>query len=1068
LINKHLLKKTRIEHVATSSRHTLIRIENLFLKSKSPICMKKRMYTGLLTLCLALLTQWAMAQKITGTVIGEEGLPLPGISVLVKGTTDGTITDVDGKFELAVKQGQTLVFSLVGYNQQTIVVKDFTPLSINMVGGNTLLDETVVTAFGVSKSKRETGFASQSLKGDDIASVNRENPLESLQGRIAGLTINTTGGAPGSSAQVVLRTPTSFSQDNQPLFVVDGVPINNRTFNQGALVSDRPNRDLDYTNPISDINPNDIETIDVLKGPEASALFGFYGANGAIVITTKKGKAGAGKVTYSSNFGFSEVYRFPEIQKEYGQGSNANPSGAFRRHFGPKYPAGTQLYDNIGEFFQTGSNQNHNISFDGGNKNATYRISGAVTNNKGVIPTTGLQRYNLSTRGATKMFNDKLDVSGSLNFVRTEVQKTPRGANGLFLNLLAWPSVDDAKNYLNPDGSRRRVTVSGNDTEFDNPYFSINKNSASDLTDRAYGNVGLSYKPVKWLDFTVRGGYDFSTLEGNYFIHPESQITLAAERGVVENVTNNSRVINGTGLITFNKEFGKLNVTARVGSSIDEQRYNAISVRGNQLIVPELNSISNTLPTTMRNKQFNTLRRSVGVFSEVTLDYNRFLTLTGSIRNDRTSTLNPPNNSFYYPGANVSFVFSELIKNAKWLDFGKVRFGLAGSGRDVPPYNLKSDLTPQPTTGGGYALNVTGNSPNLQPEIIRSYSTGLEMAFFKGRLNFDLTYFNQINSNQIMRLVRLSYGTGYVLKNFNGGKSSGEGLEAIVGITPIKSKDYEWKTTFNFFKGRTRIVDFPADIPEFYVADTWLYGNVRSSVFRNQTSTDNYSMTTLAGWSYARNTAGQVLISPTSGLPIINQTFTRIGDRQPDFNLGFINDFRLKAFKLTLALDIRKGGDIYNGNAFFLSTLGLNPDQSNRETPVIIPGVLNDGKQNSDNPTVNTIQVNPYYNNDIYRSVGGVGVAEETFIEKDINWLRLRDARLSYAVPSKVAAKSKFFKSLQVFVSGTDLFLLTNYSGADPNVNGVTPGVGGVGGAGFDYGTLSNPRVVNFGINVGF
>ena len=1027
--------------------------------------MKKRIYLLLFGLFL-LSAQTAWSQKVTGVVKSEEDAePIPGVSVIIKGTPKGTITTIDGSYEIAATEGEIIVFSLVGYQRQEIKVsKGTTTLDIILAGGTSKLDEVVVTAMGVDKAKRTLGFAAQQVKGEELAEVTRDNFVDALQGRVAGLTVNSTGGAPGSSSQIILRAATSFSQDNQPLFVVDGVPINNRTFNQGALVSDRANRDLDYSSPIADINPNDVESVNVLKGPEASALYGFYGANGAIVITTKRGKSGPGKVTYSNNFGFSEVYRFPEIQKEYAQGTNATASLQYRRHFGPKYPSGTQLYDNIGSFFQTGTNSNHNLSFEGGKDNTSFRISAALTDNKGVIPTTGLQRYSVGTRGATKILDGKIDLNGSLNLVRTENQKTPRGANGLFLNLLAWPAVDNISNFLNPDGSRRRITSAGNDTEYDNPNFTILKNKTSDLTDRAYGNISAAYNPLKWMSFTMRGGYDFSTAEGNYFIHPESTITPTADRGIIENYVNNSRVINGTALLALNKEFGKLNTTLRLGSSMDEQKYNAVSVRGTQLVIPELNSINNTYPTTMRNKQSFSTRRSVGFFAEATFDYNRFLTLTTSIRNDRTSTLNPPNNSFIYPGANVSFVFSELLKDAKWLDFGKLRFGVAGSGRDVPPYSLKSDLAPQLTTGAGYALGFTGNNPNLRPEIIKSYSVGTELNFFKNRIGLELTYFNQINSDQIMRLVRLSYGTGYVLQNFNGGTSSAEGIEAMLTIVPVKKKDFEWSTLFNFYKGRTRIVDFPADIPEFYVSDTWLFGNVRSSVFRNKNPGDDYSMTTLAGATYARNSKGQILISPTSGLPFADGNFKKIGDRQPDFTLGIVNRFRYKSLSLAVTLDIRKGGDIYNGNALYLWILGLHPNQVDRETPRVVAGVLNDGKQESDNPTVNTIQVTPYYNNDYYR----LNYAEESFIEKDINWFRIKDARLGWSVPQGWLKKTKTFKNLQFYVAGTDLLLLTNYSGADPNVNGVTPGTGGVGGTGFDYGTLSTPRVFSFGLTVGF
>jgi TonB-linked SusC/RagA family outer membrane protein len=1025
--------------------------------------MKSKIYTWLVGLILLLGSQTAWAQRITGTVADEEGQAIPGVSVLVKGTTRGTITDLDGKFELAASKGETIIFSLVGYAQQAVAVTEGVGvMTITMSGGNIKMDEVVVGALNISGEKRKNGFASQKVDGEDLAATNRDNFLESLQSRVAGLNVTSTGGSPGASSLIVLRNATSFSQDNQPLFVIDGVPINNSTFNQGALVSDGPNRNQDYSNPASDINPNDIESINVLKGAEAAALYGFYGANGAIIITTKKGRSGPGKFTYNNNFGFSEVYRFPEVQTTYQRGSNGLNDPIYRRHFGSPYPAGTQLYDNIGNFFETGATATHNIGFEGGNDRTTYRFSGAYLDNKGVVPTTRLQRYNFRVSGSSKI-TDKLEVSSALNVVKSKNIKAARGVNGLFLNLLVFPKDVDARNYLNPNGTRIRLTnftaaagSAASESDFDNPYFDVNKNKASDLTDRAYGNINISYNPTTWLNFTGNTGYDFSVTEGNFFTHPESNRGLGS-RGEVENYNRNSRVLNGTGFARVKQDFGKLNASLRVGGAIDEQRYNTVSLRGQRLIVPELNSLNNTDITTQRTKQTFSVRRSVGVFADVSLDYGRFLTLNASIRNDRTSTLNPPNNSFIYPGANVSFVFSELLK-IKNFDFGKVRFGLAGSGRDVPPYNIKSDLAPQVTTGGGYALGFTGNSPDLQPEIIRSYSAGLELNFFKNRLGLDFTYYDQINDNQIMRLIRLSYGTGYVLQNFNGGKLSSNGVEAIVTVVPVRTKEFEWSTLFNFAKGQTKVVAFPKNVPEFYVSDTWLFGNARASVFPDGNAT------TIGGYTYARNNKGDLVISGTTGLPTVDQNFKKIGDRQPDFMLGIVNKFKYKNLSFSFALDIRKGGDIYNGNALYLSIFGLHPNQSNREEPVIINGVLNDGKENSDNPTKNTIQLVPYTSNEYYRTA----YAEENFIEKDINWLRLKDARISYYLSQNVLKKIKAFKSLSVFVAGTDLFLLTNYSGADPNVNGVTPGAGGSGGGGFDYGTLSTPRVLSFGLNVGF
>lgn len=1023
--------------------------------------MKSKIYTWLVGLLLLLGSQTVWAQRISGTVSDEDGQTVPGATVLVKGTTRATITDVDGKFDIVASKGETLVVSLVGYQQQILpITEGVGVMSITLAGGNIKMAEFVYSEFGTRVEKRKNGYSSQEIKGADVAETGRENFLDALQGRVAGLTINTTSGTPGASSLIVLRTATSFSQDNQPLFVIDGVPINNKTLNQGTLSTDGNNRGVDYSNPASDINPNDIESINVLKGPEAAALYGFYGANGAIIITTKKGRAGPGKITYSNNFGLSNVYRFPEIQKEYGRGIAGLSDNRYRRHFGARYPAGTQLYDNIGQFFETGSNALHNLSYEGGNEKTLYRVSGSILDNKGVTPTTRLQRYNFKVGGSTKV-NDKMTVAANLNFIKSGNDKVARGTAGTFTNVLIWPQDDDIKNYLNADGTRRKLTTANNDTELDNPYYDVNFNKLRDVTERVFGNLNLQYQPVSWLNFTGNAGYDVGVTEGSFFLHPESNVATA-RRGFIEQYARTAKVFNATGLARATKDFGKLNAQIGIGAAIDEQRENVLSTNGIRLGVPDLQSIRNADALSVISSQSFSVRRSTGIFADISLDYGRFITLNASIRRDATSTLPTSttirptnNNAFVYPGANVSFVFSELLK-IKNFDFGKLRFGIAGSGRDVPPYQIKSDLSPQLTTGGGYALGFTGNSPTLQPEIITSYSAGLELNFFKNRIGMEFTYFNQVNDNQILRLVRLSYGTGFVLQNFNGGKVSAEGIEAVLTVVPVKQKDFNWTSIFNFGKGRSKVLAFPAALPEFYVSDSWPYANARASVFPDG------NMSTIAGYTYARNLKGDILVSPTTGVPLINNTFTKIGDRQPDFSLGIINQFRFKNVNLSVNLDVRRGGDVFNGNAQYLWSLGLHPNQKNREEPVIVKGVLNDGKQNTETPTQNTIQIVPYTNNSYYGNY-----AEESFVEKNVNWLRIKDVRLSFSLPQELLKRTKTFTNLSVFVAGTDLYMWTNYSGADPNVNGVTPSTGGAGAGGFDYGTLAAPRVISFGLTVG-
>jgi TonB-linked SusC/RagA family outer membrane protein len=1031
--------------------------------------MKKRNYKWLLSLCLLWLSPMLWAQNVEGVVTNEEdGTPIPGVSIVVKGTARAAITDLDGKYAISVKEGETLTFSLVGYQAKDVKVGNETRLDVMLGGGNVKMDEVIITALGIPKEKRQTGYASQQVGGEELASTQRVNMLESLQGRVAGLTINTTSGTPGASSQIILRQPTSFSQDNQPLFIIDGVPVNNSTMNQGQLVSDQPNRNNDYTNRIADINPDDIESVNVLKGPEAAALYGFYGANGAIIITTKKGKAGAGKINYSVNGGIQELTRFPEIQKEYGRGEGGYFDTRYRRHLGPKYAPGTQLYDNIGNFFQRGTNTQHNLSFEGGTDRTSYRFSAALADNQGVVPNTNLRRINIGMRGSTKI-SDKLEITTGLNFVNSLNSKASKGANSIFQTILIWPQDDNMANYTDSLGNRRTLSNAGLDTEFDNPYFDINNNRSQDLTNRFFSNIGLVYNPTKWLNFTVNGGYDFASTKGFTFTHPQSQRGIGV-RGSIENYVDNNRVLNLTYFTRLSHDIGKLNIGLRLGGAVDEQNRVTASASGERLIVANLNSINNVDQTTYRSRDIKSLRRSLGFFGDVTFDYNRFLTLNASLRNDITSTLPIDSRSFYYPSMNLSFVFSELLKSQeKWLSFGKLRFSIAGSGKDVPPYNIKSEMRPQVTTGGGYIFGFTGNAPDLRPEIIRSYSGGIEMNFFKERVGIDFTAYQQQTDDMLFRLFRISYGTGFILKNLNLGTLKTNGVELVLSLVPVKTKNFNWKTTFNAMRGSGSFSGFPQNIPEFYVSDSWLANNARASVFQENIltqygySTTRGNISLIGGWRYQRNTRGDVLINPASGLPLIDNNFNPIGDRNPDFMLGMVNRFKFKTMEFQVTIDGRKGGDIYNGTAAFLWSQGLHPNTVNREQPIVVPGVLRDGFENTENPTKNNIQITPYFNSNYYRTW-----AEESFIEKDINWVRIRDVRLSYSVPSAMIKNWRLIKKLSLYLGGTDLYTWTNYTGADPNVNGLTAGVPGLNATGFDFGVLPTPRTFNFGLNVGF
>ncbi|MDR6196633.1 SusC/RagA family TonB-linked outer membrane protein [Siphonobacter sp. SORGH_AS_0500] len=1035
---------------------------------------------------------WAQDRTVSGRVSDESGSPLPGVSVQVKGTTKGVSGNADGVYRITASQGQTLVFTMVGMKTQEITLSNQTTLDVIMTSTDAQLNEVVVTALGIKQEKRALGYSIGEIKGTELVNAQRDNYLVSLQGRVAGLNVTTTSGMPGSSTSIQLRGATSIGGNNQPLFVVDGLPIDNRTTSGGVLYSDRANRDVDYMNKAANINFNDIESITVLKGPEAAALYGIDAAAGAIVITTKRGVKGRGQVSYSNNFRFLNVNRFPEVQKVYGRGTQGFSDPNAVSYFGPKYAEGTTFFDNARNFFQTGLTQTHNVSISGGSETATYNLSSQFIGSDGVVPNTGMKNFNIKLASRIQL-TPKLSIQPSFTYINVNTKKALRNNSGFVIGLLTWPTNDDASVYLNSDGSRRTILGAINLGEADNPYFTVNKNNFQDLTNQSRINLQADYKATDWLSLTGRVGGDIYTTRSNLFLHPESWQSGNgagtpggyASQGSIEDLVETSRLLNGNFLATIQKKVGRLGTNLILGTAIDDRDYSTSVTYGQKLYLPEFNSVNNTDPTTQRNKFRRLQQRTVSAFASLTMNYDEWLYLTLTGRNDWASTLPVSNRSFFYPSASLSYVFTDmpgLKGNTGILNAGKVRLAYGQTGNPPPPYYVLPKLVLQTTNGGGFGYDFYGGNPNLKAERGKSFELGTELKFFNDRLGIDVAYYEKTLSQQIVH-QRLSYGTGFIFGLINGGTFKNRGVEIQLNGTPVKNQDFRWNVTLNFTRLNTSVSSLPADVPEYYNSDAWPYGNARASAFVNNLETFfpssvaayrglnwNYyqrgmgSATAIGGYSYQRNNKGEVLINPATGLPLTNANFLPIGDRNPDFTLGFLNSFTYKNLTLSFLLDIRKGGDVFNGTEMYLWRNGLSLKTLNRENPVVFKGVLRDGKEDSENPTVNTIQINPVARSADYFS----SIPESEFVEKDINWVRLRDVTLRYQVPSGWLTRSKLVRSASVFVNGTDLFLLTNYTGADPNVNGASAASGGVGAGGFDFGTISMPRGLSFGVSLGF
>lgn len=1027
--------------------------------------MKKKLLLIFLGTFLLLAQAFAQQLTVTGKVSSTDG-PIPGVSIRVKGTTIVAQTNADGNFSIKALKTDVLVFSYIGFRTQEKAVGSNAIVNLVMISDASNLEEVVVTGQGITRNKKAMGYSAQTLKGSEIADTQRDNFLNAMQGRVAGAIITPTTGLPGSSSQIVIRGGVSLDGDNQPLFVVDGLPISNKTFSDYSLVGQGSfNRTNDYGNRVMDINPEEIESITILKGPEAAALYGTEGASGAVVITTKKAKAGTARVSYSNSFRVENIYRFPDYQTVYGGGAGGifDEEVRTRTYFGAKYPERFPTYDNLQNFYQTGFTQKHNASVEGGSEKLSVRTSLGYTDQKGYIPGTGYNSLNFKLSGVSRI-SDKLSLNASVNFISSRTDKTYRGVGSPMLSSLSWPRVDDMRNYIDAQTGGRRILGTTLGGELDNPYWGVNKNPNYDKLNRVLTNVGLDYTPTKWFAVTGRVGADMFTQTGLSAYHPQSyasnQSGTVYSGGAINTYQDVKRLFNASLVTTFRKDFGKFKPILRIGGDLTDDDDATNAQFGTRFYEQDYYSINNTDPTTQRVQYSDFVKRKFGGFAQAELGYDDFLYLTLTGRQDVSSTLPTQNNSFFYPATSLSFVFSELpaIKKLNWLSFGKLRASWGQSGKDARiAYITKTKLIAQTTTGGGFATDVTAGNPDLVAEFTTSKEIGFELGFFNNRLSFDFSLYENLSDKQITA-PRLSYATGAILGYINSGKIRNRGFELLIKGTPIKTKDFTWDISANISRNRGYILSLPAGQDIFYLSDTWLTDDVRAQY------TVGSSISAFAGQNYLRNNAGQVLINPVNGMPIRDTNFTPIGDRAPDFGAGVTNSFTYKNFNLSFLLDIRKGGDIYNATEEYLYQRGLSKLSLDRETPRIIEGVFRDGLENSGNPTKNNIVVIPYITTSYYSTYFNTA----DFLQKDVNWVRLKDITLSYNLPKSLFTKSRVFKSASVFFTGTDLLLITNYNGVDPQVNGLNASSGGLGGSGIDYGSAGQPRGYNFGLKVGF
>lgn len=1045
------------------------------LRISSTLCTPKYInmikYAMKLFIMLSFLAPFtSIGQLVTGVVVSDDDNNLlPNVTVVVKGTKKVTKTNQDGFYSIVAELGQSLIFTFVDYSKQEVTVSS-EKRNIRLIRKRTDLGEVVVTAFGVKKDNRSLGHAAQNITGEAVAETQRDNWANALTGKVAGVTVNSTSGAPGSSSQIVLRGFNSIGGDNSALIILDGVPLNNSVFSQSKLGSDGPNRTNDFTNRAADINPEDIESITVLKGPEGAALYGVEAGNGAIIITTKRAKAQKLKISYDNNFRWEQITRFHDVQKVYDNGFNGSPINTTRSFFGPKYADGTKFYDNPRNFFNIGKSFKHSLTLEGGFRNTGIRANFSYYNQEGVIPNSGNEKINARVTLTTKA-SKKVEISTTAAFYNQYNRKAFRGTGGYYLSLLRWPLDDDARKWQNVSGSRRIISKNAgvdNNAEDNNPYFEVTRNKNFDISNRFTFNTNITYKATDWLNFDLRLATDVYTQRGGYIYDRESA-NFFTVGGRMEEYSSKFQSYNSNFLVTAKKKFGDLNVKLLVGQSFDDRTTTTFATFGDSLfdavrnLAPKdlrIDGYSSTLKrlnSRTQGRDTLTIQRSIGAFAELNLGYKDFLYLTAAARNDWLAEFPTDKRSYFYPSINTSFVFSEFIPKNKILTLGRLRASYAKTGKRSFPYANQSVYTNavSSTNGYGNSYGFGANNPDLFPEQQTTIELGTELKFFNNRVKLDVAVYNTDIKNSIAANARPSYATGFILYTSNIADLYNRGLEISLGIDWLKKKNLSWNTSFNFNKMANKVTKLP--LPEFYNSDTWLVG-YRASLYRDQPTT------TIGGQNYLRNDKGDILINPSNGYPEVDPNYVNIGDRNPDFAMGIVNSFAYKGLKLSFTLDWKQGGDVLNGTEQQLVISGLSKRTLDRETPRIIPGVLQDGLQNSATPTKNTIAINPYFQNDYYQ---GRTYAVD-FVEKNVNWLRLRDVTLSYNFGKKILNALKIFSSASVFVTGTDLFIITNYSGPDPASNGTTPASGGVGAFAIDLGATATPIGINTGLRISF
>ena len=968
---------------------------------------------------------FAQDKTLKGRVTSRsDGSGLPGANVLIKGTDRGSTTNANGEFTLISPENAILVVSYIGFKpmEMPIGTKSFIELALEEDASN--LTEVVVTALGITREKKALGYAVQEVSGKQLTQARETNLVNSLSGRIAGVQVTGSNGAPGASSRMLIRGANSIGSNNQPLFVVDGVPIDNSNIGSGTSV--------DYGNGAASINPDDIENVSVLKGPSAAALYGSRGANGVVLITLKSGKGSKGiGVAVNSNTTFDTPFRQPSWQNEYGQGGKGQfkyvdgrgggVNDGVDESWGPKLDGrlieqfdspvvnGVRQAtpwiahpDNVNQFYQTGRTLTNNVSVTGGNEKGDFRLSFTELNQTGILPNTDYKRRTIALNAGWNL-TDKLSIRATGNYVKDgSDNRTNWGLYFIWFGRQV--DMEQLKNYQAPGSIYQR---NWNDNYWTNPYYQLNVSARENAKDRLYGNLSATYRFTPWLSLTARSGTDF--------YQDRRKTKNAARTSNLYDSYNEDLIFvqesNSDFLLNATHKFGKFDVTANIGGN-QRTNYTQRNYTGaTELAIPRVWNIGNSRQRPETTNTAYTKKVINSLYASSNIGFNNYLFLDLTVRNDWSSTLPVNNNSYFYPSAALSAVLTDMFNvNSPTLSFAKIRAGVARVGNDTDPYNLLQTYSYANAWGSMPSL-AEGNAilnAALKPELTDSYEVGAEVKLWHNRVGLDVTYYSKESSNQILS-VNVSNATGFSSKWLNAGRIQNRGVEIQLTGSPVKTTNFQWDVALNWARNQNKVIELADGL------DTYTLGTVRGMTIEAR---KGQPYGTFFGQGFLRDPSGNIIYD-NSGYPRIDPTRRILGNFTPRWIGGFQNTFTYKNLSLSTLIDAKAGGDIFSQTINIGRYTGVLAETTlGRETGIVGAGVVNTGTTENPVYTPNTKNISSEeWHHKYYLLTNN----EETIF--DGSYVKLREVRMTYRLPGKVFPRLPF-RDITISAVGRNLALL--------------------------------------------